>query len=235
MMGATHRTRKAPSKTMSTKLHRIHARPDYVDEVYTILLNAISDGALAPGVRITQEEIAEQMDVSRSPVLQALRLLKKDGLVQDAPGRGVLVTPLAVTFISNLYLIRGALDKLAARMAAEKCYQMDPKLIEHGRRISQGTDVKAMTDADLAFHQEIYAASGNPLIAESVKVYWVHLRRAMGAVLQHSAQRQSIWDEHEAIAKAIAKGDSVKAGDLSDLHTNNAREYLVCRLDEYLR
>lgn len=225
---------KAPENPMTTKLQRIQARPDYVDEVYKALLDAISDGTLAPGVRITQEEIAEQMHISRSPVLQALRLLKKDGLVQDAPGRGVLVTPLTVESISNLYLIRGALDNLAAKMAAEKRYQMSPMIIEKGRCISQGKDVKAMVDADVAFHHEIYAASGNPLIAESAQVYWVHLRRAMGTVLQSSAQRQSIWDEHEAIANAIAEGDPTRAGELSDFHTRRAREYLASQLGEYL-
>lgn len=226
---------KAPLTAMKTKLQRIQARPDYVDEVYKALLDAISDGTMAPGVRFTQEEIAEQMNVSRSPVLQAIRLLKKDGLVQDAPGKGVLVTPLTVASIRNLYLIRGALDNLAAKMAAENRHQMDPKIIETGRRVSRGKDLKAMVDADVAFHHDIYAASGNPLIAESAQVYWVHLRRAMGTVLQSSAsQRESIWDEHEAIAKAIAEGDAVKAGELSDLHTTKAREYLASRLDEYL-
>ncbi len=233
-MAITIRPTKAPQAPMTTKLQRIQARPDYVDEVYRALLDAISDGTLAPGARLTQEEIAEQMHISRSPVLQALRLLKKDGLVQDAPGRGVLVTPLTVASISNLYLIRGALDNLAARMAAEKRYRMNPKIIEHGRRVSQGKNVKAMIDADVAFHHDIYAASGNPLIAESAQVYWVHLRRAMGTVLQSSAQRQSIWDEHEAIAKAIADGDALKAGELCDRHTTTAREYLTSRLDEYL-
>ena len=226
---------KAPLNAMTTKLQRIQARPDYVDEVYKALLDAISDGTMAPGVRFTQEEIAEQMHVSRSPVLQAIRLLKKDGLVQDAPGKGVLVTPLTVTSISNLYLIRGALDNLAAKMAAERRHQMDPRIIENGRRAAQGKDLKAMVDADVAFHHDIYAASGNPLIAESAQVYWVHLRRAMGTVLQSSAsQRQSIWDEHEAIAEAIADGDSKRAGELSDVHTTKAREYLASRLDEYL-
>ena len=225
---------KAPQPPMTTKLQRIQTRPDYVDEVYRALLDAISDGTLAPGTRLTQEEIAEQMHISRSPVLQALRLLKKDGLVQDAPGRGLLVTPLTVTSISNLYLIRGALDNLAAKMAAEKRYQMDPAIIEHGRRVSQGKNVKAMIDADVAFHHDIYAASGNPLIAESAQVYWVHLRRAMGTVLQSSASRQSIWDEHEAIAKAIAAGDVIRAGELTDNHTTTARQYLASRLGEYL-
>ncbi|WP_437883117.1 GntR family transcriptional regulator [Pseudomonas sp. LRF_L74] len=219
---------------MTTKLRKIQARPDYVEEVYQTLLDAISDGTLAPGTRLTQEEIAEQMQISRSPVLQALRLLKKDGLVQDAPGRGVLVTPLTVESINNLYLIRGALDSLAAKMAAEHTFKIDPKIIENGRRLAKGKDVKAMIEADVAFHSAIYEASGNPLIAQSAQVYWVHLRRAMGAVLQSSEQRQSIWDEHEAIANAIAEGDCVRAGELTDIHTTIARKNLTARLNDYL-
>src|SRR5258707_7244646 len=105
---------------MVAKLLKLQARTDYVDEVYKVLLDAISDGSLAPGTRLTQEEIAEQFAVSRSPVLQALRLLKKDGLVQDAPGRGVLVAPLDIEWIGMLYEVRGALDALAARLAAQR-------------------------------------------------------------------------------------------------------------------
>lgn len=221
-------------QSMTSTLKRIQSRTDYVDEVYKALLDAISDGSLAPGARLTQEEIAEQMNISRSPVLQALRLLKKDGLVQDAPGRGLLVTPLTTDSIRNLYLIRGALDNLAAKMAAEQKFQMDPALIKRGRKASQGKDIKAMIDADMAFHTAIYEASGNPLIAQSAQVYWVHLRRAMGAVLQSSEQREAIWNEHEAIAKAIAAGDVVAAGELTDAHTTHARKNLLERLSHLL-
>ena len=78
---------------MTAQLVSLQAAPDLVERVYRSLLDAISEGSLAPGARITQEEIAAQLAVSRQPVLQALRLLKKDGLVQDAPGRGILVAP----------------------------------------------------------------------------------------------------------------------------------------------
>src|ERR1700759_4057955 len=98
---------------MALKFEKIQVRPDFVDEVDRVLADAISDGTLAPGTRLTQEEIAEQFAVSRSPVLQALRLLKKDGLVQDAPGRGVLVAPLDVDWIAKIYDVRGVLDALA--------------------------------------------------------------------------------------------------------------------------
>ena len=79
---------------MPARLAKLDAAPDLVDRVYGSLLDAILDGSLAAGARLTQEEIARQLAVSRQPVLQALRLLKADGLVLDAPGRGVLVTPL---------------------------------------------------------------------------------------------------------------------------------------------
>ncbi|MDN7183233.1 GntR family transcriptional regulator [Caballeronia sp. SEWSISQ10-4 2] len=219
---------------MVAKLLKLQARTDYVDEVYKVLLDAISEGSLAPGTRITQEEIADQLAVSRSPVLQALRLLKKDGLVQDAPGRGLLVTPLDATWIAHLYEIRGALDSLAASLAAQHGAKLDKSLITKGRRASKGDDVKAMIDADWAFHSAIYVASGNPLIAETAHLHWVHLRRVMGAVLQSSVQRKSVWDEHAAIADAIAAGDAPRAAELTALHTSRARENLVQRLGEVL-
>ena len=201
---------------MLKQLSKIQVRPDLVDQVYQSLLDAISDGSLPPGARITQEEIAEQMDVSRSPVLQALRLLKKDGLVQDAP-------------------VRGALDTLAARLAAERKAAIDPDIIAKGRKAARGKDVKAMIDADIAFHTAIYQASGNPLIFETTQFHWVHLRRVMGAVLQSAVQRESIWDEHEAMATAIAAGDVEKAVAMSEHHATEARVNLVARLAEVLK
>ena len=79
---------------MTAQLVKLQSAPDLVERVYRALLDAISEGSLSPGAKLTQEEIAEQLAVSRQPVLQALRLLKKDGLVHDAPGRGVVVAPL---------------------------------------------------------------------------------------------------------------------------------------------
>jgi len=219
---------------MSAKLSKIQVRPDLVDQVYTMLLDAISDGSLAPGARITQEEIAEQMSVSRSPVLQALRLLKRDGLVQDAPGRGILIAELDPRWIGNIYQVRGALDSLAARLAAEAKFDIGRDIIDVGRKAARSKDVKAMIDADIAFHSAIYLASGNRLIVETTQVHWMHLRRVMGAALQSNARREASWDEHEAIANAIASGDVVLAGELSEKHAAVACQHLLSRLNEVL-
>jgi DNA-binding GntR family transcriptional regulator len=219
---------------MAPKLVRLESAPDLVEQVYRRLLDAISEGALAPGQRITQEDIAEQLAVSRQPVLQALRLLKKDGFVLDAPGRGVLVAPLDAQWISKVYQVRGALDALAARLAAAQRLRIDPKLLEQGRKAARGRNVKAMIDADAAFHDAIYAASGNPLIEQSAHQHWGHLRRVMGAVLQQSRQRDPVWDEHEAIAEAIAAGDADTASRLMQEHARQAANNLAQHLPDLL-
>lgn len=213
---------------------KLPTRSDFVEMVYQVLVDAITDGSLAPGERITQEEIAEQLHVSRSPVLQALRMLKKDGLIEDAPGRGVQVAPLDPDWVGQLYEVRGALDALAVRRAAQARAVLDPALIAQGRASTQGGDLKGIIDADMAFHLAIYAASGNPLIAENASRYWVHLRRVMGAVHRGSSQRSSIWDEHQAMADAIAQGDVALAVSLTEHHIARAQTNLVKQLRDKL-
>jgi DNA-binding GntR family transcriptional regulator len=219
---------------MSANLIKIESAPDLVERVYASLLDAISDGSLPPGSRIMQEDIAEQLAVSRQPVLQALRLLRKDGFVLDAPGRGVLVAPLDVATLVQIYQVRSTLDALAARLAAQARYVLDEQLIIHGRMASRGSDVQAMMTADAAFHTAIYVASGNPLIAQTAQTHWHHIRRAMGAVLQLSTMRESIWDEHEAIARAIANGDEAMAETLLRQHGEDAARNLAHLLTQAL-
>ncbi len=218
----------------SKQLVKLQVRPNYVDEVYRVLLDAISDGSLAPGTRITQEEVAEQLNVSRSPVLQAMQLLKKNGLLQDAEGRGVMVAPLDINQIRHLYEIRSVLEVLAARLAAERKEVIDRDLIVKGRQIAQSNIVRAMIDADEAFHKAIYKASGNPLIALTAEVHWAHLRRVMGALLQSEDQRMSVWDEHEKLADAIETGDVKIAVSVAEEHMESARVKLLSGLETLL-
>lgn len=212
---------------MPSQLIKIESSPDLVDQVYRSLLDAISDGSMAPGARIMQEDIAVQLAVSRQPVLQALRLLKKDGFVLDAPGRGVLVAPLDVARLVQIYQVRSALDALAARLAAAARHPIDSRLVSQGRTAARGKNVKAMMAADEAFHAAIYAASGNPLIAQSAQLHWQHIRRAMGAVLQVSTMRESIWDEHAAIVNAISLGNEDLAEALIRQHGQDAAHNLA--------
>ena len=216
-------------------LAKLPSRTDYVDEVYRTLLDAISDGTLVPGARVTQEDLADRLNVSRSPVLQALRLLKKDGLLEDAPGRGLLVTRLEPLRIAQLYRVRGSLDALAAQLAAECRAEIPAALISAGRQAAAGGDVRAVIEADTAFHRAIYAASSNPYIVDSALLHGIHVRRVMGAVLLHGKSRAGIWDEHEAIRAAIRAGDGALSATLSEGHADSARQSLVHSLELALR
>ena len=79
----------------------IAVAPDLTEQAYQAILDAICDGRFVAGQRITQEALAESLSVSRQPVLQALLLLKRDGLVIDAGGRGVMVAPLTTEQIAK--------------------------------------------------------------------------------------------------------------------------------------
>lgn len=217
---------------MRAALAPIEAAPDYVEQACRALVDAIATGRLAPGERLTQEDLARRLNVSRQPVLQALRLPKNDGLVEDAPGRGLQVAPMNETLIAHVYEVRGALDRLAAGLAAERGVPIDPQLLAAGRRAVAAHDIQAMIEADIAFHRGIYAASGNPLIDQTALRYWTQVRRAMGAVLRRSEGRDAVWDEHEAIARAIAAGDGDEADRLMSAHTTWAGRHMCSRLQQ---
>lgn len=216
---------------MALQLERIPARNDLVETVYTVLVDAITDGSLAPGERVTQEEIADLLHVSRSPVLQAIRLLKKDGFIEDAPGRGVQVAPLDAEWVGQLYDVRGAMDILAANLAVQRGATIDEKLIEECRAISGSGDLSRIIDADIAFHHAIYQASGNAILLDSVTRHWMHLRRVMGAVHRWAHDTETIWQEHLSIARAINAGDAALAQAKTEQHINRAKSALIAQLE----
>src|SRR5229473_2264316 len=92
--------------------------PNLIDQVYARILEAIIDRTLPPGQRITQNELAEKLGVSRQPVSHALHLLYRQGLVAESGRRGFEVTQLDPMRIRQLYEVRGAIDALAAKLAA---------------------------------------------------------------------------------------------------------------------
>ena len=94
--------------------------PNLIDQAYSRILEAIIDRTLPPGHRIRQHELAEKLGVSRQPVSHALHLLHAQGLVAESGRRGFEVTHLDPRRIRQLYEVRGAIDALAARLAAAR-------------------------------------------------------------------------------------------------------------------
>lgn len=219
-------------------MYKIDAPAQLIEQVYHAILDAICTGTLAPNEKITQEGLAEQLGVSRQPILQAFQLLKRQGFIEDAGRKGVMVTALDPRKLMQLYQVRSVLDGLAARESAER-FKHDAQaraegqaeglaLLAAGRACSDMQDLAARIVADMNFHQFIYRCCGNPMVGETTALHWHHIRRAMGAILSSDVRSHvAVWDEHEAILQAMLDGKPALADKLARQHAESAAGHLA--------
>lgn len=212
--------------------------PDLSERIHDSVLEAICSGELRAGERVTQEELAQKFGVSRQPVLQAMMLLRREGFLVETGRKGVCVAPLDVEKAHNLYVVRGALDGAAARLAASRTspelMHRGRLLLDVGRRAAASGHVPSVIEADIDFHLFIYEASGNPLIGETAQPHWQHLRRVMAAALSEGDLRVSVWDEHEGILRAIEAGQTTEAEALARDHAVQMADILTGRLRVFI-
>jgi DNA-binding GntR family transcriptional regulator len=202
--------------------------PNLIDQVYARILDAIVDRTLLPGQRITQNELAEKLAVSRQPVSHALHLLHRQGLVAESGRRGFEVRALDPRRIRQLYEVRGAIDALAARLAAGRAKsdstgraQLEAAL-RAGRTIDSATPLARLIALDVDFHSAIYSLSGNPAVEEMIAPHWPHMRRSMATVLAELDYRESAWAEHETIAAHVLAGNAKAAEAAALAHAQTA-------------
>ena len=197
-----------------------------VEEVHQAILEAICDGRLEPGERLTQESVAAKLAVSRQPIGQALLLLKQQKFVIEAGRRGLMVAPVDRDFMRWIYELRLGIDPMAAALAAvhadPAAVERGQALLDAGRHAVRAGAVAELIRADMAFHMHIYELSGNRIYVDVMGQLWNHLRRVMREVLQHRGTRKTIWTEHEQILRAIGEGDAEAAATLSRAHLVNA-------------
>jgi DNA-binding GntR family transcriptional regulator len=202
--------------------------PNLIHQVYGRILDGIVDRTLPPGHRIRQNELAERLGVSRQPVSHALHLLHQQGLVAESGRKGFQVTQLDPVRIRQLYEVRGAIDALAARLAAQRVGTDAPGRADLERALQAGRDVDGSAllaiqiACDVDFHRAIYRLSGNPAIEETVGPQWPHMRRSMATVLGELDYRASAWAEHETIAAYILSGDAAGAEAAAQAHALTA-------------
>ena len=209
--------------------------PSLTEQVYEVILSEIISGRLTDNPRLIQDDLAKTLGVSRQPVQQALLLLRNQGFLRDAPGRGLVVPPIEPEFVRNLFELRAVAEALACRLAAERgskdTARLGPKFIDEGRKAEREGSVSKLIAADMRFHEFLYEISGNRLIKETMQPYWAHLRRLMGEVLVKDETPRKIWDQHEAILQAIIRGNGAKAEELARTHITKAVQVFITRLE----
>ena len=197
-----------------------------VEQAYRAILDAICEGRLEPGERLTQESVARKLSVSRQPIGQALLLLKQQKFVCEAGRRGLMVAPLDRDFMRWIFELRLGLEPVAAALAARNAnaasIRRGEALVASGRRALRAESIAALIAADMNFHMYVYEISGNRLFVDLMGQLWNHLRRAMREVLQHGEYRQTIWTEHAQIMQMIAEHNAEGAQALVRAHLQQA-------------
>lgn len=212
----------------------IATQPNLVDQVKDALLAEIASGKMSQGERIIQEQIAQALGVSRQPVQQALLLLRNQGVLKDAPGRGLIVAPLDADHVAHIYDMRAAIEGMACRLAAnnisEQTLKQGVAILEMGRKAVASGSIPKMIVADIRFHEFLYSLSGNPLIGPAMAPHLTYTQRVMGEVLIEDQEPRDIWDQHAKILDAIGQGKAELAEKLAKEHLMHASFFMVSRL-----
>jgi DNA-binding GntR family transcriptional regulator len=215
-------------------MQTLAVQPSLVQRVCDAIVTAIVEGRLPSGGRLIQDEIARTLGVSRQPVQQALLLLRNQGLVKEASGRGLIVAPLEPKAVRDLFELRGAMEALAVRLACERpqALRQADAWLQRGRAALRDGAIEDQIAADIEFHSELALASGNDLLAGTMAPHWPKFRRIMAEVLRAGEQAsRRIWDEHEAILAAVRAGDADRAETLTRQHLAKAAKLVEGRLD----
>jgi DNA-binding GntR family transcriptional regulator len=207
------------------------------EAVFRSLCEALQAGSYRAGDRLREEEVAQRLKVSRTPVREALGRLAARGFVEPAGGRGLIVRNLDISEVLELYAMREIMEGAAARLAAEHASATE---VDALRDIEQAFVEASETDAGMAgemaremarlnraFHEAICRAARNRYLdnASGELQDWIAL---LGPTTFTVTGRPSTsHGEHQAIIEAIAARDGDKAEQLARAHI---REALRCRL-----
>jgi DNA-binding GntR family transcriptional regulator len=181
-------------------------------------------GRFAPGERLAEEPLSDELGVSRMPVREALRLLSAEGIVIVEPRRGASVASYTAEQVQELVEVRATLEGLNARLAARR---HDPaqiakleKIVADGSRINERTELSVIQANNARFHEALEEVAANTVLSGMVRS--LRDRTAIIFARQSRARTRENWREHEAILRAVIVGDAELAGILATRHVHNA-------------
>jgi DNA-binding GntR family transcriptional regulator len=189
------------------------------------LRRAIISGRLRPGERLVEARLAATLGVSRNPVREALRTLEGEGFVDLRPRRGARVTVPSRASADELFEVRGALEELAAGLAARR--RTSPQmarledLVQRGAIAVQAGELADLPTLNTRFHAALCDAAANVQLTALIeplrdRIQWLYAGR-----LQDRAERS--WAEHGSLVRAVADRDEALSRLLAARHIENAR------------
>jgi DNA-binding GntR family transcriptional regulator len=211
------------------------ARGHLRQSTYEAIKSMIVTGKLTPGQRLTELELVEQLQVSRTPVREALNRLQRDGLVIERARTGFAVVSFDETMLRNVFDIRAELDDYATRLTIPRITREEVDvlrcLVAECERLGQ-TDASPRARLDemqtgIEIHRSIARFSGNALLAEMLNGLLEKCQVYVWMELTQLNDWKAARDEHHAIVEAIAAGDTETACRETRRHIQQSRDGIL--------
>lgn len=199
------------------------------DKVFEYIKNAILEGEFKAGERIVERELAERLNISRTPIREALFRLESVGLVKTLPRKGVVVNRMTTEDIIEIFTILSSLESLAVRLAAQKLDAEQEEILDQLiDRINQALDEEDVNKDYSGFHLEmretIHEASKSPRLHEILRSQIEYIRAFAYVSQETTERRRKAFEEHRDIAKAIRNREVELAESLARIHIENSKK-----------
>ncbi len=212
-----------------TEPNRPGGRARLSEHVYRTLRAEIVDGLILSGAPLVEDEIAERLGVSRTPVRESIQRLAADGLAESRRRRWV-VRSYSGEQVAEIYGVRAALESYAARLAALNATDAQREAIEAQRAVMTVEDVSVLAErakANEEFHDLISGASGNTRLLENLcEQRLFHFNARVAAVYTADDLRRSS-SQHGELIDAVVNRRPADAGDVAREHVEFSLELVL--------
>lgn len=194
----------------------------------------IISGRYQNGDVLVESKLAEEFGVSRTPVREAIRQLELEGLVRTVSNRGIVVEGISSRDVQDIYTIRGLIESLAARWAAERITPEELRQLKETVELQEfyasKNDVDQVTRLDTRFHELILNACKSKPLRHALGGFVAYAQRARVVSLNVPGRISRTLAEHRAIFEAIANKDPDNAEQAVNLHVMKAEKNLMTQL-----
>ena len=202
------------------------------DVVFNTLRDAILTGKLVPGERLMENQLADKLGVSRTPVREALRMLELENLVELVPRKGAQVLDMSEKDIVNILEVRSALEGLATSVACKKMSKEDLQQLKNlevdFEKAVAENDVEHFVDIDEDFHDLIFAATENDKLINIFRNLRIQLYRyRMAQAKNNETSMSTIVAHHRSIIRAIENHDSEEGASIAQGHIKYQTESIL--------
>lgn len=183
------------------------------ESIADAIVDAVAQGTLEPSQRVIEEDLARRFAVSRVPIREAIKLLQAQGILNVMPNRGARVASFDPPMIEQVYEVRVALERIAARDAM-RAYRREPRLLDGLReiisrmeRMARWSDWVEFRKCDVAFHREICRASGNEIVLRLWEALAQHITIIFGRELASERNFTVVIDQHRKLLALFERSD----------------------------